>query len=98
VIFNAHCHNAAYHIIALSTDSKPNMRLDLGEEDEEAKPTCLTPGYFNTLMNAKTKQKGVLQILSLKKKKDLAYSTRLSDGFFEAKVMVVHEAAKQLAG
>jgi hypothetical protein len=56
----------------------------------------LTPGYFATLMLTQAKMKGVLQILSLKKKRDLVYSTKLSDGFFEIKVMMVQEAAKQV--
>jgi hypothetical protein len=47
-------------------------------------------------MLTQAKMKGVLQILSLKKKRDLVYSTKLSDGFFEIKVMMVQEAAKQV--
>lgn len=44
------------------------MKLDLEDEDDP-KPTSLTPGFFSSLLNTDIKKKGVVQILSLKKKK-----------------------------
>jgi hypothetical protein len=71
------------------------MKLCL-DEDEESRPPCLTENFFNALMIAESKKKGVFQLLSFKKKKDLVFSTKISDGFFEVKVMMVQEAARQL--
>jgi hypothetical protein len=70
------------------------MKLCIDEED--GRPQCLTPNLFPTLMIAEAKKKGTFQLLSAKKKRDLVYSTKVSDGFFEAKVMMVQTAAKQI--
>ncbi len=47
-------------------------------------------------MITEAKKYAVLQLLSFKKKRELVYSTKLNDGFFEVKVMMVQEAAKQI--
>lgn len=71
------------------------MKLCL-DEDEESRPECLTLNYFSQLMASEAKKKGVFQLLSFKRKRDRLYSTKISDGFFEVKVMMVQDAAKQL--
>ena len=43
-----------------------------------------------------SKKKGTFQMLTFKKKRDLVYSTKLNDGYFEVKVMMVQEAARQI--
>ena len=47
-------------------------------------------------MITEAKRKGIFQILSHKKKRDLVYSTKISDGFFSVKAMMIQEAAKQI--
>ena len=64
------------------------MRISI-QNDEEDKPECLTDAFFSTLMTSDTKKKGVFQILSYKRKRELVYSTKIGDGFYETKVMVV---------
>lgn len=66
------------------------------DDEEESRPECLSLHFFAALMITEAKKYAVLQLLSFKKKRELVYSTRLNDGFFEVKVMVVQEAAKQL--
>lgn len=72
------------------------MKLCL-DEDEESRPDSLTPNFLSLLMITENKKKGIFQLLSFKKKKDAVYSTKISDGFFETKLMMVQEAAKQLS-
>lgn len=47
-------------------------------------------------MTSETKHNGVFQILSFTRKRDKVFSTKLSDGFFSLKVMMVNDAANQL--
>jgi hypothetical protein len=47
-------------------------------------------------MITETKRKATLQLLEFHKKKELTYSTKLSDGYFIVKVMLIHKAAEQL--
>ena len=71
------------------------MRISI-QDDEEDKPGCLTDAFLTTLMTSETKKKGIFQILSFKRKRDLVYSTQISDGFHKTKSMVTNEAAKQI--
>jgi hypothetical protein len=47
-------------------------------------------------MAAEIKRKGVFQIMSFTRKREKVYSTKLSDGFFVIKAMIVSEAANQI--
>jgi hypothetical protein len=47
-------------------------------------------------MTTESKRTGIFQILSFTRKRERVYSTKLNDGFFTLKVMIVNEAADQL--
>lgn len=47
-------------------------------------------------MATESKRSGTFQILSFTRKRERVYSTKLNDGFFILKVMVVNEAADQI--
>lgn len=70
------------------------MRLHIDEDED--KPDSLTLNLFTILMNAETKRKGIFQLLSFNRKRDRVYSTKLNDGFFILKAMMVNEAADQI--
>ena len=79
------------------------MKLSLDEageveegEEAEGRPETLTASYFATLMITEAKKKGVFQMVGFRRKRDLDFSTKISDGYFEVKVMMVQEAARQL--
>lgn len=71
------------------------MKLCL-DDDEESRPEALTLSFFSGLMISEAKKKGVFQLLNVKRKREMVYSTKISDGFFEVKVMMVQDAARQL--
>ena len=52
------------------------------DDDEETRPDHLTSNFFADLMITEAKKKGILQIISFKRKRDLVFSTKISDGFF----------------
>jgi len=70
--------------------------MKLSIDDEDNRPTQLTPDFFINLMITETKRKATLQLLEFHKKKELTYSTKITDGFFIVKVMMIHKAAEQL--
>lgn len=47
-------------------------------------------------MAAEIKRKAVFQIISFTRKREQVYSTKLSDGFFVVKAMIVSQAASQI--
>lgn len=70
------------------------MKLCIDDEDD--RPEYLTDNFFITFMITETKRRATLQILEFHKKKELTYSTKISDGYFIVKVMLIHKAAEQL--
>jgi hypothetical protein len=47
-------------------------------------------------MAAEIKRKGVFQIINFTRKREKVYSTKISDGFFVIKTMIVSDAADQI--
>ena len=69
------------------------LRID---DQDYCKPSCLTLDLFASLMVSESRRKAIFQILSFTKKRERTYSTRISDGYFNVKVMMIHEAADQI--